>query len=441
MTTRRDLVLGIPAAAAAAFAIGGTVNAQSRRVQTGTSAAGIPVWLVEERATPLVALRFGFAGGSAQDPVGKEGLTTFLVAMLQEGGGQLTGRTYKAQVRAANAQLSYSASRDRITGGVVGLSTAFKPALEVFRLAVAAPNFEPESVERVRVQLVARLDSQDSDQQQAARNLWFAEAFPGHPYGKDAGGTKASLASVTVDDLVQHHRRLFARGRLRVVVVGDFGLDDARAAVDSAFAALPATGSLVDVARAAPRANAQPVVVKRDQALASAVFGLPAIASTHADFPASLVLNHILGSGDFDARLVEEIRVKRGLTYAIRSNIVTDSAIAILLGQVSTRNEAMRETLALIASEFKRMAQAGPTDEEVATAKNQLIGGLLLGLDGNAPLADTLVGFALDGQMDDELERRRGAIQAVKMQHVARLAATLLDPDRLLVAVVGNPSP
>ncbi len=73
-----------------------------------------------------------------------------------------------------------------------------------------------------------------------------------------------------------------------------------------------------------------------------------------------------------------------------------------MLGQVSTRNNAMRETLDLVVAEFKRMAAHGPTDDEVATAKNQLVGGLLLGIDGNAALADTLVGFALDGHGEDE---------------------------------------
>jgi zinc protease len=439
MITRRSLILSAPVSASVWLALGGAGAAQGRRVQTGVSTIGIPVWLVEEHATPLVALRFGLEGGSVQDPVGKEGLTAFLVAMLQEGGGDLTGRAFKTQVRAANAQLSYAASRDRITGGVVGLSSSFNPALELFRLAATTPRFDMDAVERIRAQFMARIDTQDAEAPQAARALWFAEAFPNHPYGREAGGTKASLASITVADLLQHHRRLFARERLRVVVVGDFSLTDAIGAVDTAFATLPMTAQLQEVSKAAPRAKAQPAVVKRDLALSSAVFGLPALASTHADHQAALVLNHILGSGDFDARLVEEIRVKRGLTYAIRSSIVADRSIAIMLGQVSTRNEVMRETLDLIAAEFERMAKQGPTDEEVATAKNQLIGGLLLGIDGNAPLADALVGFWLDEHGDDELERRRDATASVQTSDVARVAKALLDPARLLVSIVGNP--
>jgi zinc protease len=439
MITRRNVLLGLPASAAAWCASAAIGFAQARRVQTAAGASGIPVWLVQERATPLVALRFGLEGGSAQDPNGKEGLTAFLVAMMQEGGGELTGRAFKARVRAANAQLSYSASRDRITGGVVGLASAFAPALDVFRLALTAPNFLPADVERVRAQLLVRIDAKQNDSQQAAREFWFAEAFAGHPYGRDAGGTKAGLAAITADDLAQHHRRLFARDRMRVVVVGDFSLDRAVAAADTALAALPRSGRLIDVARAVPRSSPRRAVIRRDQPLASAVFGLPSVPSGDADHLAALVLNHILGSGDFDARLVDEIRVKRGLTYAIRSSIVSDRSIAIMLGEVSTRNETIRETLDVVAAEFKRMARFGPTDDEVATARNQLIGGLLLGNDGNAPLADTLVGFALDGHGEDELERRRAALQRVTTADIARLAAQMLDPARLLVTIVGNP--
>lgn len=111
-----------------------------------------------------------------------------------------------------------------------------------------------------------------------------------------------------------------------------------------------------------------------------------------------------------------------------------------MLGQVSTRNNAMRETLDLVVAEFKRMAAHGPTDDEVATAKNQLVGGLLLGIDGNAALADTLVGFALDGHGEDELERRRAALLRVSISDVARVAKSMLDPARLLIAIVGNPT-
>lgn len=81
----------------------------------------------------------------------------------------------------------------------------------------------------------------------------------------------------------------------------------------------------------------------------------------------------------------------------------------------------------------------GPADDEVSTAKNQLIGGHLLGLDGNASLADTLVGFWLDGHWDDALEQRRDAILRVSHGDVSRLASTLLYPRRDLVTVVGIP--
>ena len=180
------------------------------------------------------------------------------------------------------------------------------------------------------------------------------------------------------------------------------------------------------------------IVETAEQALSTIVFGLPAMDATHPDFAAASVLNHILGSGDFDARLVEEVRVKRGLTYSIRTALVADTSIAVLLGQLATPHEKSGEAIAVIESELRRMAKDGPSAEEVENAKSVLTGSLLLGIDTSSRLADTLVGLWLDGQGRTALEQRRAAIDSVTITDVRRVGAMLLDPTHMTVVTIGG---
>lgn len=435
MMSRRTFARSI-----AGLGIAGLIGpASARTVTPFTSRRGIIGQSVTERSAPLVALRFGIRAGATEDPPGREGLTSFLLAMLQEGAGDLDERRYKDALRAAATQISFSSARDRISGGIVSRTQDLMRGVELLRLALVAPRFDAGPLDRVRQQFLGRLDIADNDARQVAQEAWFSTAFAGHPYGRSTRGTRASIAAITRDDLAAHHAYLFGRDRLFVTTVGDIDETGASALADSVFAELPAASGAGDVAPASPRATPRPVVVDRVQPQSVTAFGMPGLPGTSPGYPALLVLNQILGSGEFDARLVEEIRVKRGLTYAIRTSVVTDRTISIVLGQFASRNEVVGEALGIIDSELRRMARSGPTPDEVDTAKSYLSGSLLLNFDGNAALADAIVGSWLDGWTWERFLARHASIDIVSMSDVASVASQLLDPKRLAVAIVGRP--
>ncbi len=434
-----QLLAALLAFTGVAFSPMTSLDAQAREIKEITSSHGIRAWLVEERGVPLVAIRFAVLGGSTQDPVGKEGLTSFLLAMLQEGAGELSSRAFKEAVQATAAQLSFSSARDRTSGGIVTLEKNLAQSTDLLRIALLSPRFEDAAIVRVRQQLVARLAINSNDPATQALDNWYRVAFAGHAYSRPATGTAAGLAGIGRDDLVAHHKRLLARERLRVVLVGNISEAGAVALLDKTFGALPAAGAIADVPMTEPTPQGQRSVIEREQPLSAAVFGLPAIPSTDPDHAAALVLNHIMGSGDFDARLVEEARVKRGLVYSIRTSLVSDTTIALMLGQFTTRNEALAEVLGVIDHELKRMAASGARADEVDNAKSYLTGSFLLGFDGSASLADALLGVWLDGHGPTEFERRRQAIARVTVNDVSRVATRLLRPERMTISIVGKP--
>jgi zinc protease len=425
---------------ATVFALGlGASPGLALTVEEIVSPKGIKAWLVQEHSVPLIALKFALAGGASQDPTGKEGLATMVADMLTEGAGDLTEEAFKSQVSSLGMRLSLSAGRDAIYGGLDTLTKRFAPSAELLRLALTAPRFDEDAIERVRSQRLTDLAIAANEPNRVAVDRWYQEAFPGNAYGRPADGTPESVARIARDDLTSQHAKLFARDVLKVVIVGDIDKAAAAAALDSIFGDLAERAKVNLLAKVEPRATAAPVVVERDLPSATAAFGLASIASDHADFPALEVLNHIIGSGDFDAVLTEEIRVKRGLAYSVQTALLHDSITSLLLGAFSTKNDTMESALGVLKEVLVKTARDGPNPGQFENAKRYLTGSFLLDFDTNAKVASSLLGIWVDGEGPDYLKRRNQKINAVTLADVKRVARDVLKADALSVTIVGKP--
>ncbi len=413
--------------------------ARALTVEQIASAKGVKAWLVEEHSVPLIAMKFAFVGGAAQDPRGKEGLAGMVADLLTEGAGDLSAATFKQRLSRLGARLSLSGGRDAIYGGLETLSKRFRPSAELLRLALVAPRFDPDAIEQVRAQSLNNLALAANEATALALNRWYAEAFAGNAYGRPINGTPASVASLTRDDARAQFARLFAKDVLKIVIVGDIDRRAAAEALDDIFGGLPETAQLTDVGKVEPRSLAAPVVIDKDFPLATAIFGLAALRSAQPDFPALQVLNHIIGSGGFNSRLMEEVRVKRGLAYSIKTSLIHDSMTSLVLGGFSSKNENMGAVLGILRDVLAGMARDGPTPSEFENAKRYLMGSFLLDFDTSAKVASSLLRFWLDGEGPDYLLTRNQKIDRVTLGDVKRVAGEVLKADRLLVTIVGKP--
>ena len=170
-----------------------------------------------------------------------------------------------------------------------------------------------------------------------------------------------------------------------------------------------------------------------------AVFGFNAMARKDPDFMPAFILNQILGGGGFASRLMEEVREKRGLAYSVYSYIQPYQHASIFSGGVATKNESMSQSMDVIRSELKRMADNGPTDAELDNAKKYLTGSYALRFDTNAKIASQLLGLLQEDFGIDYVEKRNALVDAVTMADMKRVAAKLLKTDDLIVTIVGKP--
>ncbi|MFM9943303.1 MAG: M16 family metallopeptidase [Hyphomicrobiaceae bacterium] len=413
--------------------------AGTMKIQHVKSPGGIEAWLVEERSVPLLALRYVFDGGNAQDPVGKEGLANFLTAMMDEGAGDMDAAKFQERVEEIAAKISFEDGRDSLYGSFETLSVNREPAVDLLRLAITKPRFDADAVDRVKKQLLAGLAFAAKSPNKIVGKEWSATAFPGHPYGRPTEGTPESIGSITGEDLEAYRRKVFARDTLRVVAVGDIDAKTLAGLLDKVFGDLTAKAELVPVPATVPKADKKLKVVEMDVPQSVVQFGMNGLSRKDKDFMAGFILNQILGGGGFASRLTEEVREKRGLAYSVYSYLQPYKNTQVFGGGVATKNEEVARSIDVIRAEFKRMADDGPTATELANAKSYLTGSFALRFDTNAKIANQLLWMLQEDMGIDYVEKRNALVDAVTLDDLKRVAKRLLVVDDLIITVVGKP--
>ena len=409
-------------------------------IQEVTSKSGVTAWLVEDYTVPVIAARFAFKGGSTQDPQGKDGLSTLMTGLFDEGAGDLDSDAFQERLDEVGAEMSFTATRDTVYGTMRMLADERENAFGLLKLAVNAPRFDQEPLDRIRAQIGTRIQRDMRDPNSLGRDEFSKALYGDHPYARRADGTVETLASVTPDDLRALHGRTFARSNLTVAVVGAIDAETLKAELDRVFGELPAEAKLAPVAQVEPKLGQEvDYAYPLPQSTIQLVF--PGVARDDPDFFPAYMMNHILGGGTFSSRLFNEVREKRGLTYGIGSGLNTgDYANSLAIG-TSTRADRAGEALEVIRETIRLLVDEGVGEEELATAKTYLIGAYAINnLDSSSAVARTLVELQKDDRGIDYINRRAGYIEAVTAEQVKAAARRLLTTEPA-VLVIGPEAP
>jgi zinc protease len=412
-------------------------SAATHHVQEVVSPGGLRAYLIQEPALPIIAMTAYFRGGASLDPEGRAGLANMASSLVDEGAGDLDSQAFRAALDDDAIRLHVDASRDAITVELKTLSANRARAFELTRLAVTAPRFDEEPVERVRSQIQADLRRRAIDPEHVAARAWREQAFDGHPYGRPVRGTAESVAAITVEDMREHVVSRLSRDRLCIGVSGDISAEELAGRLDEVFAALPASAELPAVPPVSPRTGAVHIApMPIPQSVVQ--FGHAGIPRTHPDHYPAYIVNYILGGGGFSSRLLEEIREKRGLAYSVYSYLDDGVHSPLWLGSLATRNEQVALSIDLLREQLGRMAEGDIDASELQDAKTYLTGSFPLRLTSNDQVARALAGMQVWNLGLDFLERRNSLVYAVTLEDARRVARQLFAQPLLLV-IAGDP--
>lgn len=403
-----------------------------------TSPGGIIAWLVEDHNIPFMALEIQFRGGTSLEASDKRGVVNLMAATLEEGAGEMDSRAFAEARDALAASFRFDAGTDSVGVSAQFLTENRDQAIELLREALVNPRFDQDAVDRVREQVLSNLRSNEKDPGTIAAERFDLLAFGDHPYATTGDGTVETVTALTRDDVVAAHKAALARDRIFVAAAGDITADELGRLLDRLLGDLPATGA--PQPQDAPWLLPPGITVEDFPSPQSTVFfGQIGIPRDDPDFFPAFVLNEILGGGRFTARLMTEVREKRGLTYGIGTYIVNMDHADMILGQFSTSNDKTAEAIKVVKAEWGRIGQEGVSPEELEATKTYLTGSYPLRFDGNGPIARILVGMQMDGMPIDYVTTRNAKVEAVTMDDIKRVATRLFTPDALHFVVVGQP--
>ena len=408
-------------------------------IQEVTSPGGIKAWLVEDHNIPFTALEIQFKGGTSLEAIDKRGVINLMTATLEEGAGEMDSKGFAEARDALAADISFSSGTDSVGVSARFLTENRDQGAELLRAALLNPRFDQTAVDRVREQVLSNLRSNEKDPGTLASDKFDALAYGDHPYATNGDGTIATVTALTRDDVVAAHKAALARDRVYVAAAGDITAEELGKLLDRVLGDLPAAG--------APQPDTAPwlvaggtTVVDFPTPQSTVFFGQRGIPRKDPDFFPAFILNEVIGGGRFTARLMSEVREKRGLTYGIGTYLVNLEHSDMLLGQFSASNDKVAEAIEVVQAEWARLVAEGVTPEELEATKTYLTGSYPLRFDGNGPIASILVGMQMDAIPIDYVTTRNAKIEAVTMEDIQRVAARLFKAEELHFVVVGQPA-
>ena len=432
--------IGLLVAACLAMTVWTSAPARAAaKIQHLISPGGIEAWFVQDATVPIVAMEFAMSGGAAQDPDGKSGVANMVADLIDEGSGDLDSRTFHERLERRAIELNFSVSRDFFRGSLRMLRDDKDEAFDLLRMSLSSPHFDGADVERIRTQVLSGLKRETSNPSALASRKFLELAYGDHPYGRPTNGNLQSVPRITVADLKDYVGRVLTRERLKIAVVGDIDAASLGRLLDQTFGGLPARSSLAPVPDIDAAQPPQRAFIPLDVPQTVVTFGGPGIKRSDPDFMPAFVVNHILGGGSLSSRLYREVREKRGLAYSVYESLLWMDHSAMFVGNTGTRADRAGETVDAVTSEVRRIAEEGPTKQELDEAKSYLKGSRMLSLDTSAKLAGALLQYQLDHLPIDYIERRNALVDAVTLEDAKR-AAQRLWGHGLLTVVVGRAS-
>ncbi len=404
-----------------------------------TLANGLRVIVARSTDLPLVTADLTLKTGAWADPAGLAGATGMTADMLTEGTHARSAQEIAREVEALGASLDTGSSLEESSVTLNVMADKLDQAMPIMADVVLNPAFKPEELERQRQLTLDALQVAYHEPGDIAAYAAEPVVFAATPFGHVAAGTPDSIARLKTADLAAIHQAWFRPDNAILVLTGDITPEQGFALAERAFGDWAKPPALLAPAPAiAPKPAARTVAVDLPGAgQASVNVVKPAIPRSDPAYYTGIVANAVLGGG-YSARLNEEIRIKRGLSYGASSRLSAQRTTGLFRASAQTKNESAPQVLELIDAQMQGLAAAAPGAEELTARKSMLVGGYGRSLATTNGLANILGALALYGVPIDEITRYTAKVEAVGPGDVQAFAARMFDPANASVVVVGD---
>lgn len=401
---------------------------------------GLEVISVRRAGLPLVTAQLVVRRGGEMDPPRLAGLADLTANLLSMGAAGKTAPQIAAAAEALGGTLAASAGWDESAVGITVTTPKLPAALSLLADVVRQPEFSASELQRARTQAVDDLRLRLSQPTALASLAVTRGVFGEGAYGHSRNGTPDSIGRITRADVQRLHGELYRPDNAILILSGEITPAQAQQLAQASFGdwAKPAT-PLPPRPPGSTASQLPPILLidQRGAGQAGVVAAHAAPARNDADYYIGTVANAVLG-GSYSARLNEEIRIKRGLSYGASSRLQSLGDAGIWLAAAQTKNPSAPQVVELMLGQFKLLGSTRVAAGELAARKATLIGGYGRSLETTAGLADRVAELAIYGVKLDEIGKYIEQVQAVTPKQIEKYARKHLDGDAGHVVVVGD---
>ena len=405
-----------------------------------TLANGLRVIVVPRHNVPLVSARLMVKTGSEADPATLGGLAQTVAGLLTRGTTTRSAEQIARDVEALGATLEANAGWDNSTVDMGVMSTNFAKAMEFVGDVTRNPSFKEDEVERLRAQSLDSLSVALRNPGSLAAFVATRAVFGDLPYGHNTGGTIESIERIKRQQIADFHKQYYRPDNAVLVVAGDVQPASAFEVAEKVFGTWKKGTAIA--AKAVDKTPPPPRVVvvdMPDAGQAAVVVARPGLRRMDPFYYQAIVANSVLGGG-YSARLNQEVRIKRGLSYGAGSSFDLRRDIGPFSASTQTKNESAAEVVNIIVDEIARLAKEDAVEAELTPRKAVLIGNFGRSLETSAGIVGRLSFLALYGLNLDEINKYISNVQSVTSSSVREFAAKNLAATPSTIVVVGDSS-
>lgn len=408
-------------------------------------ANGLELRAVSHHSVPVTALVLLVPGGTAVDSAAQTGLMSMTADLLDEGSHGASALEMSDRIARLGGDLDVEVSHDATVLSFITLDRYLDAGLALLRDVAVHPNLAEADFERVRQLRLERL-RQLRDLPGALADRAFAQVlYQSHPYAQPGFGTSTSLASLTVEDVRQMHRRVFCPSGATLVVAGDRPAQDLLDAAERVWASWHATDGLAadvrDRGRLEPPTHPSHALStwhRPGAAQSELRIGQVSVSRATPDYHALLLLNAVLG-GQFISRLNMNLRESKGYTYGVRTGFDLRRGKGPFVMQTSVGTGVTVPALREALDELRAIRETRPVSaDELARAQSSVALGYPRGFETVQQLARGAASLAHHELPDSYFEAFVPTLMRVTLEEVRAVAYRALDPARWAVVVVGD---
>ena len=400
-----------------------------------TLSCGMKVLYLKSDDLPLVSVNLLMPGGYVTDPVGKEGLVALMNSSLRNGGaGKLAPEAFDAALENRAASMEAGADVENFSAGFKCLAGDFSDILDLFADMVRRPQFDPKRFETDKAESIDSLNRLEDTPDNLTRVIFYRSLLGHSPYGR--WSSPKSVAGITRGDVAQFYAKNYGPEGSVLSVTGNFDEDKVTAQLEKLF------GDWKNPVAQEARKDAEPLgptiyFFPKDVSQVFVRWGVLGLKRHDPrDIPLG-VANYILGGSGFTSRLMREIRSNRGLAYFVDSVAIPYNVKGVFEVIGGTRPDSVKEYLDTMNKVMADYSKDGPTEKELAEAKQSMVEEFAYEFESPYTLAPYKASLDFHGYPADYLENYRNKVKAVTREQAAQAARSILDQKNWVLVVCG----